>query len=570
MKVKKRWIMIPSILILFLIITVGATVLIEREKLRKTIEEDEAEYGNQYQKLNYLNYKEKPDRIIYKPKEKDKFYVFSGKETEFEHLLEVAEDRMHYSMVEDYNMTAFKTDSIDRILSSGQNYIIFDYDIEKYDNTNNGETRPIVFKLKDNNRCYRLFSYVTQFRKSYSPESLTKMLRKKGFSITDVEANQEKEQQAEAEGYKLLYTADDLQKIIANPSGKYRLANDIDLKGYAFSLNNTFSGELDGNGHTIKNKKITDENSTAISFIQNNQGTIKNLTLEAVEVALTKKISYAGLVATTNTGIIENCKVSGNITIQTQDEMTDDIAGICGIMNQGSIKNCTNQVNIKNGRAGICAIVNGGTIEGCINEGKIEGTWAYGICNSNLTEIKDCVNKGKIIGRYVATGIVYYVRGDITNCRNEGNVKALEKGTASGIAVQMMQATTKVENCSNSGTIQAGNLVAGIIANNGDCNGPIGNILNCQNTGKLQLDNSGDENGIKYIGGIAGNHVVGSINNCNNTGIIAIQTKKGTIYQGDLAGAKSSKATIDKNNTYGKNYDFQTFYDENWSLTYND
>ncbi len=41
------------------------------------------------------------------------------------HLLEVAEDRMYYSQADDFNLTCFTPDSMDRIMSSGANYIIF-------------------------------------------------------------------------------------------------------------------------------------------------------------------------------------------------------------------------------------------------------------------------------------------------------------------------------------------------------------------------------------------------------------------------------------------------------------
>jgi len=82
-------------------------------------------------------------------------------------LLEVAEDRMYYSQADDFNLTCFTPDSMDRIMSSGENYIIFDYDTEK-------EQKAIIFKFKDNNRLQRLVSYLCEFRKSYSREELGK------------------------------------------------------------------------------------------------------------------------------------------------------------------------------------------------------------------------------------------------------------------------------------------------------------------------------------------------------------------------------------------------------------
>ena len=168
MKIKKRYIIIP-IVIAILIVAIGAgIVLLDRISQKKQIEKDEKNYGNNYQKLNFdYTYTEKPDRILYKPKERDVFYIFDKTDENYSHLLEVAEDRMYYSQADDFNLTCFTPDSMDRIMSSGENYIIFDYDTEK-------EQKAIIFKFKDNNRLQRLVSYLCEFRKSYSREELGK------------------------------------------------------------------------------------------------------------------------------------------------------------------------------------------------------------------------------------------------------------------------------------------------------------------------------------------------------------------------------------------------------------
>ena len=143
-------------------------MLLDRISQKKQIEKDEKDYGNNYQKLNFVyTYTEKPDRILYKPKERDVFYIFDKTDENYSHLLEVAEDRMYYSQADDFNLTCFTPDSMDRIMSSGANYIIFDYDTEK-------EQKAIIFKFKDNNRLQRLVSYLCEFRKSYSRDELGK------------------------------------------------------------------------------------------------------------------------------------------------------------------------------------------------------------------------------------------------------------------------------------------------------------------------------------------------------------------------------------------------------------
>lgn len=63
------------------------------------------------------------------------------------------------------------------------------------------------------------------------------------------------------EGYTPIYTAEDLNNIRNNLSGKYILMNDIDLSSYENwepigTYNTPFTGELDGNGCLIINLKI--------------------------------------------------------------------------------------------------------------------------------------------------------------------------------------------------------------------------------------------------------------------------------------------------------------------------
>ncbi len=185
---KYKKIIITIILTITLIIGgIVSLVIMDRNEQKRIIDKDEAEYGREYQKLSQVipSYNMKPDRIIYKPKEKDYFYVIEPQEEEYEHLLEVIEDRMVYSHAESL-LNDFKTESFDRIMSSGKNYIILDYNKERYENValyDEMASRPIVYKLKDENRCKRLISYVTQFRKRYSLEELQKIINKKEFDV---------------------------------------------------------------------------------------------------------------------------------------------------------------------------------------------------------------------------------------------------------------------------------------------------------------------------------------------------------------------------------------------------
>lgn len=133
------------------------------------------------------------------------------------------------------------------------------------------------------------------------------------------------------------------------------LKDDIELgEGTNFDK---FSGELDGNGHSITAK------SGYTTLFTTNWGTIKNLTINSQD-----PISVTPL-ARTNNGTIENCINNCEIIKSASTEC----GGIAGL-NNGTISNCINNGNITTSRltGGICGL-NVGTIEKCLNTGIITG-----------------------------------------------------------------------------------------------------------------------------------------------------------------------------------------------------
>lgn len=574
MKFKKRYIIIPLVVILIVLVGIAVLIKIDRDYQRKIIEQDEANYGNKYKNLeDHLSYyTENPDRIIYKPKMKDYFYVIDKNDEDYAHLLEVAEDRMSYSLIEIGD--AFSVDSMDRIMSSGKNYIILDYDKEKYANIGVDDgtmPRPVIYKLLDDNRCARLFKYVTQFKKRYTMEELQEMLGKTGFSRDDVNVEMASQEEVN-DGYTRIYSIDDFKRIANNPSGKYKLENDLDFTGDTLQFTTTvFTGELDGNGHTIKNitKNLATEDINKIAMFYSNKGTIKNLTIENINVTSDKETSYPeGIIAQINEGIIENCTVSGNVTI-TSEGFNNCVGGIVGNLFGGTIKNCVNRVNItcKSGTVGGISVYRaGGIIENCTNAGNLVGDTVNGICMSYEGTLANCTNTGNITASNIGSGMVTYNQGHILNCQNHGTITS-ENGMVAGIAIYNH---TTIENCVNEGQLTGCHIVAGIAGTNGDPNGAEGIILNCTSTDILTIQTATQyEQDILYVGGIVGNHILGSIEGCSFSGGIVVNTNK-TTYQGILAGAKSSKARIDTKTGYGHSYDFQIYYEEHAMETLND
>lgn len=149
----------------------------EIEKLKETVEKDEADYGNNYQEFQSYNpyiYKREPDRIYFKSSKIGAFYVFEKSDENYEHLLEVVEDRMHYSVIDDYNLYCFTPDSINKMMTSGENYIIFDYDNENLSETDEEYNKDIIFKFLEKTRLYRLATYLSYYKEPIMKKDLPK------------------------------------------------------------------------------------------------------------------------------------------------------------------------------------------------------------------------------------------------------------------------------------------------------------------------------------------------------------------------------------------------------------
>lgn len=156
-----------------------STLISESEitKLREKIEKDEADYGDNYQEFKTYNpyvYKKEPDRIYFKSSKIGAFYVFEKEDKNYEHLLEVIEDRMHYSVIDDFNLNCFAPDSINTMMTSGENYIIFDYDNGTLSEFDENYNKDIIFKFLENTRLYRLITYLSYYKEPILKSDLPK------------------------------------------------------------------------------------------------------------------------------------------------------------------------------------------------------------------------------------------------------------------------------------------------------------------------------------------------------------------------------------------------------------
>lgn len=219
--IKKHRLIFSILLIILIIVIFGISIYaFDDYKELEKIKEEEAEYGDNYNKLILAGYEEKPDRILYKDKQKDGFYIFESYEENFAHLLEVAEDRMSYSQTEDFNLTAFKNDDLVKILSSGNNYVMFDYNnydgqYNEYFSYKDKKFDPITYKLKDSNRLKRLLNYLIKHKKMYNIDNTKEIRLENKLDYVLDEYKTENNKTDDENTYKIkILTIDYLNKVV--------------------------------------------------------------------------------------------------------------------------------------------------------------------------------------------------------------------------------------------------------------------------------------------------------------------------------------------------------------------
>lgn len=216
------------------------------------------------------------------------------------------------------------------------------------------------------------------------------------------------------EGYKAIYTVDDLYGINDDLDGKYILMNDLDLSetkqggelddGYgwtpigAYEVSDkddyidiskcAFGGVFDGNGYRIKNMTIYGSkicpNYLGLFTLIGQDGVVKNLALENVSISMGKYSSTSiGGIAGYNNGCINSSYVTGNIyTLYGHN-----VGGLVGISNsdisRSKISNCYSDVNIE--LQGESNIFTGGIVGHNIS-GEIVNCYAIGMIQLSDSE----------------------------------------------------------------------------------------------------------------------------------------------------------------------------------------
>ena len=203
------------------------------------------------------------------------------------------------------------------------------------------------------------------------------------------------------------------------------------------SISNAYKGTFDGSGHTITGLTVTtsDQYAGLFGYLS---GTVKDVTLKDVKIESNNEISDVGGVAGQSYGNIENCSVSGSVSVSG----TNSIAGgVVGYQTGGSITGCSSSATVNAGgvAGGVVGLADGGaTLTACYATGNVtiesSGTGSYfagGVVGINtVSTLKACYAWGSVTGS--GSGTIYV--GGVTGSNDLGTLTACyhAKGTVSG------------------------------------------------------------------------------------------------------------------------------------------
>ena len=229
-----------------------------------------------------------------------------------------------------------------------------------------------------------------------------------------------------------------------NEDGEINIYADIDLGEMEWiPIEEIESDEtLNGNGHTITLMKEDMSSYEKWGFIGTNQGTIKNLNIDAflfidedVKEGVGMSVQEIGIFCIKNKGLIKD----SNFSLLGDCNLGNEDFGGIACNNYGTIERCTAEgtMEVELTSGGICSF-NAGMVMTCVNrlnqKSTTGGDCVGGITgyNSGKAEIYDCVNEADItfIGGWGVGGIVGRMfSGKLEGCINKGNIIGYEENS---------------------------------------------------------------------------------------------------------------------------------------------
>ena len=263
-------------------------------------------------------------------------------------------------------------------------------------------------------------------------------------SLSDLRNKHLKGQGTEDKPY-MIHTAEDLLTLKEDYFSYYKLANDIDLSSVEWPKIDFF-GVLDGGGYTIYNL-TPDKSDYDIGLFSNLLGTVKNLTIEGINIDAEEENSVGGIAGRMLGGDIDNGTVILNEGSMIRGR--NYVGGLVGCMadspSDAKISNCkvisssTSAIisgkNYVGGIAGEILFddkedkVSKYEIENCHVEANITGeTYTGGLCGYIITTaptaFSSCSYKGDISGESRIGGILGTGPNEttFTGCKVNANI----------------------------------------------------------------------------------------------------------------------------------------------------
>ena len=248
-----------------------------------------------------------------------------------------------------------------------------------------------------------------------------------------------------------VYNAEGLKNIAKLVNEEWKsdinitLTSDINLSGIDWTpigidYNHQYTGTFNGGGHTITGLTVTTSDQYAGLFgCIGSGGTVKDVVLEGVQIISDNSLGDAGGVAGYSYGNIENCSVSGSVSISG---MNGFAGGVVGFQFGGSITGCSSSATVNAGiiAGGVAAMTDSGaSLTGCYATGNVtvessgSGTcFAGGVVgdNTNRSTVIACYAWGSVTGSGI--GIIYV--GGVTGSNDGGTLTACyhAKGDVTG------------------------------------------------------------------------------------------------------------------------------------------
>lgn len=212
------------------------------------------------------------------------------------------------------------------------------------------------------------------------------------------------------------------------------VATDIDLSSVSAadplgwnpigSLDEAFSGVIDGGGFTLSGLSINRPDQTEVGLfgVLSGGGTIKNMKVAVIGVEGGQ--ATAALVGRQLDGLIENCHSSGSVT-----SSSSRAGGLVGSQEAGLISNCSSSCGVFGTASrvgGLVGLSQAGTISGSFTTGNCESLSSRvgGVVGSLEADasVTDCYATGNIAGANRVGGAIGRLDGSYSRGYATGNV----------------------------------------------------------------------------------------------------------------------------------------------------